>query len=291
MKKKDWLANVEGWIKKGMSPDAAILKAKSIYPELRASDEKIIKKYSHLINKEAKPVFDFKAEALDEKEIDKILLISRSDGCVFQMPSIELDEEEWIIKARKDLCNIFISSNNGKLWPYLIIEPSSKDIPFLKKWCQAELITSKYRNNLQQESSKQKIDSNKKGNSNQKKKSREKGTQYDDTIRSLSKLITNLKKTGLSSELIDQCIKEREHFQGLQKEARHDNNPKILLKNPLKINQLIDQQIYDLCKYVKENRRGITLVKCFRLVAQIMTAKGRIGIDFQKVKTAYWNLF
>ncbi len=256
-----------------------------------------------MTTKKAKLVFDFKVEGLNENDVDKILTIRRSDVCVVKLPSLKCEDEEAQKQMRRDLLNVFVSGKNdhypgdaigteedtsGKLRPVFFIEPLREDRAIVEKM---EVVTGKYRPNLSKEPLKQNKENDKKGNLTLQKKQREKGTQYDDIIRSLSKLITNLKKSGLSGEHLNQYIKDKEYFQRLQKEEQERDDIKILLKDGLKINQIIDRQICDLCEYVIKKRGDITKKKCFDLVAKIMTAKGRIGVDDKKVKNAYWNFY
>ena len=250
--------------------------------------------------KKKKPAFDFEAEGLDEVEFDEILAIRRCDGCVIKLPHLECEIEEATEKMRIELLNAFVTARNdhyagdaigtvedanGKLRPFIIFKPSKQDIATIGNM---EVVTGKYRPNLLQESPEQSIGSNKKENSIQHKKSRKNGGQYDYPIRRLSALIND---PSITSEFRNQCEEQKERLQNLQKEERLEGDPEALLKDSLKINQVIDRQIYDLCQYVIKKRSGIALTESFRLVAEILTAKGRIGINFKKVKTAYWNVF
>lgn len=253
-----------------------------------------------MTKKKTKLAFDFKAEGLDEAEVDKILTIRRCDVVVIKLPSLECEVEEAGEKIKRDILNTFFSARNdhyagdaigtvedgdGKLRPFIWFVPSKQDIATMGKM---EVVTGKYRPNLLQEPPEQNIGSNKKENSIQHKKSRKKGGQYDYPIRRLSALIND---PSITSEFRNQCEEQKERLQNLQKEERLEGDPEALLKDALKINQVIDQQIYDLCEEVLKERSGITEIKSFHLVAEILTVKGRIGFDWRKVKTAYWNVF
>lgn len=250
--------------------------------------------------KKTKPVFNLKAEGLDEAEVDKILTIRRCDVGVIKLPSLECEVEEAGEKIKRDILNAFFSARNdyyagdaigtvedgdGKLRPNIWFVPSKQDIATMGKM---EVLTGKYQPNLLQELSKQNTDSDKKENFIKQKKCRKKGTQYDYTIRRLSVIIND---PNITSEFRNQCEEQKKCLQSLQKEARREDDLKMLLENSLKINQVIDRQIYALCEYVIKKRRGITKKKCFDLVSEIMTAKGRIGIDDKKVKNTYWNFY
>lgn len=228
--------------------------------------------------KKTKPIFDFEAEGLDEAKIDEILTRSESGLYVVKIPPSKWPLEKQKEKFVKDIFNAFVSVRNdlpagdaiaigvtdlenNKLSPHIFIEPPNQDRAAITK----EKLTFT-------------------------KKTRKKGGQYDYTIRRLSGLIND---PNITSAFRNQCEEQKKYLQNLQTEERLADDQKGPLEGALKINQVIDQKIYDLCQEILKERSDITIigVKCFRLVAEILAAKGIRGFDFLKVKTAYGNLY
>lgn len=103
--------------------------------------------------------------------------------------------------------------------------------------------------------------------------------KYAYIIRWLSSIIND---KSLPDEFKIKYTEDRQCFQKLQREDK--KKP----EQALKWNQFRDQIVYDLCSYVIE-KTGFKGMQCFRLVADILTAKGRGGLDAKQIETIYNN--